>query len=638
MGFVNSKVSSAFLVFLIIFCLPAFGQKKTGESAATTYDIRNPGKDIGKYCMECARIFQYMPNEVQYGVVCQDNVILFAITDIDWFNKIFTDRNDGIAIDIITKDMYPCKKDNKKRSSWASHGRLLKPVYLKEMTSNMFTNPDGVVYVPVGTVPDDVDPENAEFNALILKNKYVCAYRSFYEIQGQKWGLLEMGLYMDTLDQQNIKDKSVLLNKRLKFEIPFEKNKTTYDPKDIKPLYDSLNLNDFNIVSTSIRAYSSIEGPEAINIELQEKRAESIVKALQSFQNPTIKKDITASENWVEFLEDVGTTKYSVLKTLSKEEIKKTLEDKKVSLELEPILKKERKAVVQLMLEKKVRVMDNDSTKIKKLFEQSIAQKNIEEAMEIQQVIFEKIGHNELPASFLNKLEIPQKVEYGQLLNNNAAFNFMLNESDVYGAIRQYEKLQDILPKSIEVKYNLCVLRLKAWVFGDLAIDPLKLRNDIAALEKLKIDKRLVKRMLINYSIINCEYLMKQKKYADKDKALKYIHDNYATLNLSDKDVLNLAEYFTGYTKYEWAEALLNQYVRKVDVDENILFYYINLTISKAKITEKPEYRTIMLNAYNINKSRYCTIFSSPRKGGISFQLLDNGYLKKTYCENCRDR
>jgi len=139
------KIFSVLLVSLILLCSSAFAQKKKDEPAATTYDIRNPGKDIGKYCTECARIFQYIPAEIQYGVICQNNVILFVITDISWFNKIFTDRNDGIAIDIITKDQYPCNSENKTRSSWASRGRLLKPVYLKEMSSFMYTNPDGIV-------------------------------------------------------------------------------------------------------------------------------------------------------------------------------------------------------------------------------------------------------------------------------------------------------------------------------------------------------------------------------------------------------------------------------------------------------------------------------------------------------------
>ena len=33
----------------------------------------------------------------------------------------------------------------------------------------------------------------------------------------------------------------------------------------------------------------------------------------------------------------------------------------------------------------------------------------------------------------------------------------------------------------------------------------------------------------------------------------------------------------------------------------------------------------------------YCKLFNSIEKGGITFQLLDNEYLRDTYCENCRE-
>ena len=42
-----------------------------------------------------------------------------------------------------------------------------------------------------------------------------------------------------------------------------------------------------------------------------------------------------------------------------------------------------------------------------------------------------------------------------------------------------------------------------------------------------------------------------------------------------------------------------------------------------------------MLNAYNLNKKRYCELFGPNGKGGITFQLLENEYLRKTYCESC---
>ena len=42
-----------------------------------------------------------------------------------------------------------------------------------------------------------------------------------------------------------------------------------------------------------------------------------------------------------------------------------------------------------------------------------------------------------------------------------------------------------------------------------------------------------------------------------------------------------------------------------------------------------------MLNAINMNNDRFCKLFSSSLSDGVTFQLLENEYLRKTYCENC---
>jgi hypothetical protein len=132
------------------------------------------------------------------------------------------------------------------------------------------------------------------------------------------------------------------------------------------------------------------------------------------------------------------------------------------------------------------------------------------------------------------------------------------------------------------------------------------------------------------------EYYMMQGDFVNKDKSLKYIYSNYKYVPLSDLDHLSLAQYFASYAKYDWATKLLEKKVKSVDIDEDLLFYYLNLTLIDEKMTIRSDYRTIMLNAYNINPLRFCEIFESSIKGGVTFQLLENEYLKKTYCENCK--
>ena len=81
-------------------------------------------------------------------------------------------------------------------------------------------------------------------------------------------------------------------------------------------------------------------------------------------------------------------------------------------------------------------------------------------------------------------------------------------------------------------------------------------------------------------------------------------------------------------------ESGLSILVGTVDADEDLLFYYLNLTIIDPQKTKTAPYRGILLNAIAKNKPRYCGMFDSFGKG-ITFQLLDDPVLFKTFCENC---
>lgn len=628
-----TRITTFFFIFHTLFCY----------SQADSYGIEFP-KNMAKECGECLTILRTMPPDVTFGFQVKGNEIFFIMTDVRWYDQLFNKNSDGLAVDILLKSQYPCNSKNTFTNSQVNKGKLLPPVFYKEMKKNAMVTNTGEVMIKAGDLPSKYEEEDFELNLLIIKDKKLCYYNNFYDLPRAKWELLGMGLYKDSLPAEKTTVKNMpggnreyfeMLDKTIKFVIPFEKNKFEYSQEDIKPIYDSLRLTDFNINKINIRAYSSVEGSTERNITLQNKRAESIVKALQSYQSLTIGTEISASENWVEFLNDIAGTPHEFLSKLSKEEIKTRLEKEGLSKELEPILKNHRKAVLIFDLQKKTKYSESDSITIRSFYQKSLMEKNIEEALQLQEIIFSKIRNHQLPDSFLNSVEIPREVEYGSLLKNNTVFLYEQNESDFYSAIIAFKSLQDLLPNDPHIKYNLCVLKLKSWLFGELLSDPVELKSEILALEKTGINKILIKRLLINYHIIFSEYLIYKKEYAEKDKSIKYIYDNYTYLNLSGKDVLQLAKYFSGYSKYDWAEKMLTPYVKKIDVDEEVLFYYLNLTIIKPENTKKTTYRTIMLNAINADKKRFCTMFEPFGKGGINFQLLGDTYLKSTYCENC---
>ena len=143
--------------------------------------------------------------------------------------------------------------------------------------------------------------------------------------------------------------------------------------------------------------------------------------------------------------------------------------------------------------------------------------------------------------------------------------------------------------------------------------------------------------MMVNYHIIKAENYMRNRDYANKDKSVEFIRNNYKKFTLSDFDYLSLAQFFSYYGNTKMAVELLESKARSIDIDEDLLFYYLNLTLIDEELTHDSNYRTIMLNAINMNKERYCKLFNSIENGGVTFQLLEDEFLRDTYCENCKD-
>ncbi|OBQ57176.1 hypothetical protein JJL45_01190 [Tamlana sp. s12] len=606
------------------------------------YDIVFPrsANERNQKCKSCFETFKNKPKEVKFSIKRDGNNLYFEVNDKDWFNKLFATESDGIAIDLVTKSKYDCSIDSIENKQ--IRGRLMRPLYGSRLRKALRPHGDKAYRVHVGRVSDMEIKEPIEYNILFLGNKTLCRYNLLYDLESYPWDLLDMGMYLDSLSYSTRKIQAKgqegydLKNKTLKFKIPFEKDKAEYSQEDIKPIYDSLRLTDYNITAINIKAYASVEGSLERNLELQEQRANSIVASLQSFQQPTIETTVSSSENWVEFFNDIKGTPYENLNTLSKDQIKRELAAG-VSEKMEPILERHRKAVVDLELERKDKYKTMSEDILLEKFHASLSSDDLEEAIAIQNSIFEKIKGGTVSPLFLRKMEVPQQEKYANLLNKNMSFLYMIDKRqalNVYNALLELEKL---VPQDAHVKYNITAVKIILWRHKWQDVDDNQIKNDINALKTYGIDHALITRMLVNYNIVKAEEYMRKRDYDNKDKAVGFIDKHYSEFTLSDYDYLSLAQFFTYYANLDYAVKLLENKAKSIDVDEDLLYYYLNLTLVNKELTQDTDYRSILLNAYNMNHKRFCELFNAVEDGGVTFQLLDDAYLRATYCESCND-
>lgn len=618
---------SFLIVLLLISDFFLFAQK---------VEIKRPESVWGNKCIAYKREIKGIPKEERYRVDVNNGTIVITAPNKEYFNTIYDKRRDGLAIDVIRSDQYNCEDSVYLRERWPNRGYLLPVLYKPEIKKQSSTNKFGATVIEYGVLPGFFNPDEVECNILVIQKKALCDYINISNIEFGSWELLDVGLYWDTLDtNENVELE--LLSKNINFEIPFEKDKSLFSDLEIKPLYDSLDLIDFDIKEITITTYTSIEGSKERNEVLQQARAASIIKALQEYQIEKMVSRIITKENWNQFSKDLLGTKYNYLKKYTKEEINNLINNNKVLADsLEFILKNQRKGVVNLSLTKKVSSFENDTTELKMLFNHALDRNSIRQALYLQQLIFEKIRAYEIPETFIDRLEIPESSEFGPLFNNLVLFSSERSSIGLSQTIKEFQKLDSLIPNNDKIKYNLAALKLKTWAsITTEEINRTVISRLIKSLESTSIDQSLVKRLWINYNIILSQYLELERDYKQKDRWVKDIYYQYRKAQLTNEESLSLAKYIASYSQFKVAEDILYNKISEDDYSEEILFYYLKLTLGNSKKSSNSKYNLLIKKAVEMNKNRYCSLFLPKSQGGHTFQLKEYPNLKKTFCDFC---
>lgn len=612
--------------------------------AQNTHGVQIPTTENKKNCKPCRDAFRRRPKEAKFEIRQGERYgLYFEISETKWLKTVFKNPEDGIMVDIVSKDIYDCSLETIKKPVYGLRGFTLPMVSGKKILSGLKKNDQGRYSVKLGVIPAKLRNKELEFNMYFINDNFFCYYHRVFNIEYSQFELLDPGMYLDKLtyasdfkkpiNEEGFKTKY----KKLKFVIPFEKNKSEYSQQDIKPLYDSLKLTRFDIKKINIKAYSSVEGSAARNTQLQESRAMSIAKALQAFQKPTIENQIEAQENWVEFYDDISTTSYASMGSLNKAQIKAKLNGA-TSKALEKYLKNHRKAIVELSLEKKDPYKQMSSEELINQFSKAVSEKHMKEIYSIQNVLFERVKSNILSPDSIKKLQVPNTKEFLDVTINNASILHLLdlrNGMIVYNKLLELEKLY---PRNKKIKYNLVATKFVIWRNNWQEINPKKFKQQINNLKLYGVSDLLIERLNINYNIIQSRKFLIAGDYKRKDYCVKNIHNAYKKIGVKDEDYLSLAKYFTTYARTDLALEILAKKVKQLTVSEDLLFYYINLTIIEKEYTQTKEYRTVMLNALSQNKQRFCNLFNKfDTNGGVTFQLLEDPYLRSTFCESCNN-
>jgi hypothetical protein len=186
-------------------------------------------------------------------------------------------------------------------------------------------------------------------NDLPLVDATACddAINKFSKVQSQQG----YGIEKITYKPYNARRRETV---KKSFDIFFESNSTQPKQAEIKAITAYLEQNKFEILNATMEGGSSVEGDEDRNKKLQRDRARVISAALARYNKSAIKKDtIMLSDNWPKFREQIRASQYAWLDTLPNDKILNEINsNEKLRKSLEPILKMQRKASLNLTMAK----------------------------------------------------------------------------------------------------------------------------------------------------------------------------------------------------------------------------------------------------------------------------------------------
>ncbi len=563
----------------------------------------------------------------------KDDFKKYFITTEKNVRTLIEDNNDRLLVYIIELSQFPCNTSYNISVGNASQTGLeigLKPITLSQLKSK-------------GDVLIDKLPKgfsnNFEIGLKAVKycdEKVKCDVWSFYDKLNRLKPYFKPVVYEKLsvlIDTQATRLPEPFMEyKALSFKIPFEKNKFDYNPDDVSPFIDSLNEPRFTIQNIDIIAYSSMEGDSIKNVELQNKRAASIVKVLELQQAGTkIKYTVKTGNSWDIFKKQILLTNWYYLADSTSNQVNKRLNRDTVLLhKIEPLLKEERFATIQMKVAFDLKKMKEDEYWLYR-FNKALDKRDLKRALSNQAAMIGLLQDGKMTNESFQSMQIPDDPKYISLHNNKAVFI-----KDEKERIKQFEELRKLAPENPIIKYNYLVLKLNA--SADLPEDQRR--------EELQILASLYGSMNTSVIPINVRGILNARFYTITHEAHKSkkpeTYSNVKDLSKSSPvlESISLADYYADQKHFDIAAQILIDHLSMVDENDKPLAKEYCLRIlyfgkaSGAEAFEK-SYLQVFRLLQKTNPDTYCEIFNQSK---VSFKFFENLHVKKMYCDNCQQK
>jgi outer membrane protein OmpA-like peptidoglycan-associated protein len=591
------------------------------------------GYDIKK-CKKCDQAKNL--EDLQKGLVVKDGYIYFEYKDYKQLRRLIGKSTDGLAVDIVFRDQFKCEDENIMDNNLVNRGFMTKRIFIKKIIKNN-ENTDKKskrLYVELAEFPKEITGTDYELNLLIIKDKSVCrAIQQVYIEKNPNQYVEKLMFHPDTNSIKSPVYVPIPESGQLTFSIPFAQNKSTYNQEDIEPFIKALKEPQFLINQLTITAFTSLEGGDKENLELQKKRAESILNAIKRRQIANITNKIITSDSWEMFKKDIVASKYSDMASQSQEEVKARLKGKTLK-DLEPILAKHRFASILMDITYDITGSYEQPFVINK-FNKLIEKGDFVNAFSVQKYIVQAVQVGKYNSRVASEMKITGK--------DKRYLPFWIN----YYFIQNY--FRDITDEMCEGVAPLPALDpLNEYAYFDKMICNVmnaEITNETimadlqANVDKAYSSKNIDKKHIDN---LNLELQFKILEFADSSVSqtmLAAAEQSYERIKqiamgldkVTWQNSYKLADIFINHGDYQYAIRLMDPYIDNTNITTDFMFTYFSLLSHRQEYYLTPSFSIMAKRCLEADKARFCSVMKK-----FSFQVLENLEVKKIFCKECK--
>ncbi|MGE4287423.1 MAG: CAP domain-containing protein [Salinivirgaceae bacterium] len=585
----------------------------------------------------CKKI-QRMDNlsEFQKKLSVENGIIYLETDDERTLQKLLNEKKDGLAIDIIQKEQFPCNKPNIIDHNNLNQGVLTKRIYSKKLFKTNLAIDDENKFAfktPLGNLPENLN-DTYELGLVVIKNKNYCTtlFPTFI-IEPQGRFTKNLALLADTITiNSRFAYQPVADTLKRSFKIPFENKKYTYNSEDIEPFLKLLNEPKFTILNLKITAYSSVEGGEKENRMLQIRRAESIVTALEESQDKPIKAEIITGYNLSDFINDIDSSEYQHLANKSLTEIQQYIKEKQLNDALEPYLQNHRYALIELQIAHNIRG-ENEWPFVLHNFNKAIKEEDRALALSIQKFIIKQVLSRRYEPKVLSELLIPETEDYAGMKMNHVWLQYTTQQISKEAFQMQVKQLYELDPDNEYIAFNDIYLDITQKPVSNLGEASL-LQTRIDRLYYTPLTKKTVDGLNLKHQfrIINYIDSVGESK-SMRAKAIEKIKEITDMQSEGMENSMKFAELYIENQDIESALKTLEPWVSHPKATENLVYAFLSLCSQKLETMHTPQFNYAMRKAQHLNPERFCSLFDGKH---FTLLVLENEGVKQLYCKSCK--